>query len=264
MQGVLPYPDGQWDYEWCCENWGTEWDMRVEDFEYEPDNDCIYIRFITAWAPPEPYFIAASKKYPLLEFQYTVEEESTAYLPYEATLLNERVTQHVLDENELRNLFENQLEWMSSDEEDDSDEEPAAQLSEISELDVLTLQMSSKRTSLVIFSKTCVNRGFTLIKYFCENKAGDFLRAGYVDSACEAIAECPDGIDYFLWDTDDVDKIDLNDQFIVHTNSKRYSFFNRPYDVRKPKRILSWKKTWANINLWPKQSKFTQVTNPEK
>jgi hypothetical protein len=27
LQGRAPYPNGEWDYAWCIENWGTKWDL---------------------------------------------------------------------------------------------------------------------------------------------------------------------------------------------------------------------------------------------
>jgi hypothetical protein len=45
-----PY-EGEWDYGWCIENWGTKWEARVIDWERTAD-DTIFISFETAWGPP--------------------------------------------------------------------------------------------------------------------------------------------------------------------------------------------------------------------
>jgi len=45
-----PY-EGEWDYGWCVENWGTKWDARVYGWERTAD-DTIFVSFETAWSPP--------------------------------------------------------------------------------------------------------------------------------------------------------------------------------------------------------------------
>jgi hypothetical protein len=48
---LRPNPDGEWDYGWSCENWGTKWDVSMHDWEREDDNT-IVMHFDTAWSPP--------------------------------------------------------------------------------------------------------------------------------------------------------------------------------------------------------------------
>lgn len=45
-----PY-EGEWDYGWCVENWGTKWEARVYGWERTAD-DTIFVSFETAWGPP--------------------------------------------------------------------------------------------------------------------------------------------------------------------------------------------------------------------
>ena len=45
-----PY-EGEWDYGWCCENWGCKWEARIIDWNRRDDNS-IWLTFETAWAPP--------------------------------------------------------------------------------------------------------------------------------------------------------------------------------------------------------------------
>lgn len=45
-----PY-DGEWDYGWCVENWGTKWEARIIDWERLDENSFV-IYFETAWGPP--------------------------------------------------------------------------------------------------------------------------------------------------------------------------------------------------------------------
>jgi len=48
---LRPNPDGEWDYGWSCENWGTKWDVSMHDWEREDDNT-IVMHFDSAWSPP--------------------------------------------------------------------------------------------------------------------------------------------------------------------------------------------------------------------
>jgi hypothetical protein len=50
FQHFRPY-EGEWDYGWCIENWGTKWEARIIDFE-RTSGDTIYVTFETAWGPP--------------------------------------------------------------------------------------------------------------------------------------------------------------------------------------------------------------------
>lgn len=47
---LRPY-EGEWDYGWCCENWGTKWECNVWDWERLTDNT-ISVNYDTAWGPP--------------------------------------------------------------------------------------------------------------------------------------------------------------------------------------------------------------------
>ena len=50
LKHLRPY-EGEWDYGWCVENWGTKWDANVVDYFRDGDNN-ISITFETAWGPP--------------------------------------------------------------------------------------------------------------------------------------------------------------------------------------------------------------------
>lgn len=47
---LRPY-EGEWDYGWCIENWGTKWEARIIDWERLADDELI-VYFETAWGPP--------------------------------------------------------------------------------------------------------------------------------------------------------------------------------------------------------------------
>lgn len=60
---ILPMPDNKWDYDWCCDNWGTKWNVDKTGMEVYPHNDFIQYEFDTAWSPPEGIFHAINKQY---------------------------------------------------------------------------------------------------------------------------------------------------------------------------------------------------------
>ena len=49
FQTVMPYPNGEWDYDWCVANWGTKWEPQIYDHRIE--DDALFIDFDTAWGP---------------------------------------------------------------------------------------------------------------------------------------------------------------------------------------------------------------------
>jgi hypothetical protein len=48
----VPPPDGEWDYGWCVDNWGTKWDVSSGEFCLEEDGLSGSGWFNTAWGPP--------------------------------------------------------------------------------------------------------------------------------------------------------------------------------------------------------------------
>jgi len=53
LQEFVPFPNGEWDYNWCVQNWGTKWDVGCEDAHMvEQDANGVVFNFDSAWAPP--------------------------------------------------------------------------------------------------------------------------------------------------------------------------------------------------------------------
>jgi hypothetical protein len=73
--------DQDW-YHWNCRNWGTKWDVAVDDksqysdtrMEWTDDGEVMY-HFNTAWSPVGEVLIKLSEMYPTLNFDYEYEEE---------------------------------------------------------------------------------------------------------------------------------------------------------------------------------------------
>jgi hypothetical protein len=55
LQELIPSPNGEWEYDWSVENWGTKWDVGGDDCQ-EPviseDGKSADFYFDSAWAPP--------------------------------------------------------------------------------------------------------------------------------------------------------------------------------------------------------------------
>ena len=73
--------DEDW-YHWNVRNWGTKWDVAVEDGNEYPntemeitDNGSVMYRFQTAWSPVSEALTTLSEMFPTLEFDYEYEEE---------------------------------------------------------------------------------------------------------------------------------------------------------------------------------------------
>lgn len=86
LETYYPYEteDGDWDYTWCINNWGTKWDVSeqggmflIAEGEEVPvnsitlviNNNRISISFLTAWGPPESAIMHISGNHPKLEFK---------------------------------------------------------------------------------------------------------------------------------------------------------------------------------------------------
>jgi hypothetical protein len=73
--------DQDW-YHWNCRNWGTKWDVAVDNnsqysdtrMEITDDGSVMY-HFNTAWSPIGEVLIKLSEQYPTLNFDYEYEEE---------------------------------------------------------------------------------------------------------------------------------------------------------------------------------------------
>lgn len=63
-----PLPNGEWNYQWCVENWGTKWDVGSDSGEAEIlDSNQAHFNFDSAWSPP----IEVYKKMCSLGFEVT-------------------------------------------------------------------------------------------------------------------------------------------------------------------------------------------------
>lgn len=50
LETLRPLPNGEWDYGWCIDNWGTKWEVDVHS--WNRDGNSITFNFDSAWGPP--------------------------------------------------------------------------------------------------------------------------------------------------------------------------------------------------------------------
>lgn len=73
FETFVPPPDGEWDYNWCIDNWGTKWDAGGEGWDkvsYDSLDHSIDLIFDTAWSPPIAFYTAMINKGWNLEARY--------------------------------------------------------------------------------------------------------------------------------------------------------------------------------------------------
>ena len=111
FQHLRPNPTGEWDYGWSCENWGTKWDVSVQDWERDGDNT-ITMNFDSAWSPPvtlyeylesEGWSVRAMYHEPGMGFAGKFEDGYDDYYDYDYT-----------DRDQVENLPEDILDFTNA------------------------------------------------------------------------------------------------------------------------------------------------------
>ena len=75
VDNYLRYGATTW-YDWCCQNWGTQWNAGNTDFS---GNDMV--TFQTAWSTPEPVIKKLSEMYPDIRIEVTAYDEDPSCPP---------------------------------------------------------------------------------------------------------------------------------------------------------------------------------------
>jgi hypothetical protein len=58
-------------YAWCVKHWGTKWNTgraSIREVSHWDEGATALVHFRTAWSPPKPVIVAASKRFPDLAF----------------------------------------------------------------------------------------------------------------------------------------------------------------------------------------------------
>jgi len=69
LEPYYPYPDGNWDHDWCVKHWGTKWDANYTF--HECDKNSFFVRFLSAYNPPVDWLHKVQQDYPTLKFKLT-------------------------------------------------------------------------------------------------------------------------------------------------------------------------------------------------
>jgi hypothetical protein len=56
MMTFMSPPNGEWEYGWCTENWGTKWDIENSDALDNLSEGMLDLWFDSAWGPPIGFY----------------------------------------------------------------------------------------------------------------------------------------------------------------------------------------------------------------
>jgi len=130
LNALIPRPIEEEDnwYSWNCENWGTKWDISVQDWGRDGP-ETIWINFDSAWSPPvtayetlfeEGWTVDAEYYEPGMGFVGQFTDGSDDY--YEFNFENEDWCEGIADSRidfaGLDEEYENWKEWQEDDEDE--------------------------------------------------------------------------------------------------------------------------------------------------
>ena len=67
FERIVPIPEGADWFKFCCEHWGTKWNARETTLDHNGTR--AVLTFDTAWSPPLPVVLAASRQFPTIRFE---------------------------------------------------------------------------------------------------------------------------------------------------------------------------------------------------
>jgi hypothetical protein len=127
LETLIPYPNGEWDYQWCVNNWGTKWDVGGDSYT-RPNPFEILLTFDSAWAPPinayqsmveQGFEIKASYYEPGMAFAGLWEDGFDDYYEYGGMSSEEIEATLPQELNEEYGIAEQVAEWEAEQEEND-------------------------------------------------------------------------------------------------------------------------------------------------
>lgn len=74
---IIPY-EGEWDYDWCVENWGTKWDVNATLVKVDSSTNLVYV-FDSAWGPPDAVIQRLAELFPTLQFTHLFAEPGIGF-----------------------------------------------------------------------------------------------------------------------------------------------------------------------------------------
>jgi hypothetical protein len=131
LEEFIPFPNGEWDYNWCVNAWGTKWDVGGEDAHMvEQDANGVVFNFESAWAPPtgaydklmeQGFEIIAYYYEPGMAFAGKWENGDDDYYEYGGMTADEIEAELPDDLDETFGISESVAEYEAEQEEEDLD-----------------------------------------------------------------------------------------------------------------------------------------------
>ena len=121
----IPLPDGEWNWDFCVENWGTKWDVGGDDGYIESDETSARGSFQSAWSPPMGLFPVLEELGFTVKFMYYEPGMNFAGVYqdgidecYELADTADEIDEQIPAElNEAFGIAENRREWEEENEE---------------------------------------------------------------------------------------------------------------------------------------------------
>ena len=126
LETLVPYK-GEWDYQWCVNNWGTKWDVGGDSYT-RPNPFEILLTFDSAWSPPtnayqsmleQGFQVKASYYEPGMAFAGLWEDGFDDYYEYGGMTADEIEATLPQELNEDYGIAEQVAEWEAEQEEND-------------------------------------------------------------------------------------------------------------------------------------------------
>ena len=127
LEEFVPFPTGEWDYNWCVNEWGTKWDIGGRDgHTVDQDANGVVFNFDSAWAPPTAAYtkltdmgfeILAYYYEPGMAFAGKWEDGCDDYYEY-GSMTSEQIAEELPDDlDETFDISGQVAEWEAEDEE---------------------------------------------------------------------------------------------------------------------------------------------------
>ena len=132
FETFFPFPNGEWDYGWCVENWGTKWDASNMDVTTDDDDECnVFLSFDTAWGPAIGFYDKMTELGFEIDATYLetgmcfaghyTSEDGDYSVEYDFSNPDWR---EEIEDEDIRDMLENEYEnWLEWQEEDEDNEE---------------------------------------------------------------------------------------------------------------------------------------------
>lgn len=130
FETFMPFPNGEWDYGWCVENWGTKWDISNNNNLVEHEPGYATVVFDTAWSPPTKFYdfmvengwgVSATYEGEGIQFVGLYEDGDDDYhdVQWNVDWIKNHIPDYIIDEFDLTERIEEELEWQKENEEDE-------------------------------------------------------------------------------------------------------------------------------------------------